>query len=74
MGVGILKNTVICIQAQTANIFACLFTFETAYLPFQTARLPQEHVCYRRIVSRIISHVLTWEITYFIYTVCPKPH
>ena len=25
-----------CIQAQTANIFSCLFTFETAHLALET--------------------------------------
>ena len=29
-------NTAICIQAQTANIFARLFTFETGRLPLET--------------------------------------
>ena len=28
--------TAICVQAQTANIFARLFTFETGRLPLQT--------------------------------------
>ena len=30
------KYTAICIQAQTANIFARLFTFETWRLPLET--------------------------------------
>jgi hypothetical protein len=29
-------NTAICVQAQTANIFARLFTFETGRLPLET--------------------------------------
>ena len=29
-------NTAICVQAQTANIFARLFTFETGHLPLET--------------------------------------
>ena len=30
------ENTAICVQAQTANIFARLFTFETGRLPLET--------------------------------------
>ena len=37
-----INNTAICVQAQIANIFSRLFTFETARLPIQTARLPLE--------------------------------
>ena len=29
-------DTAICVQAQTANIFARLFTFETGRLPLET--------------------------------------
>jgi hypothetical protein len=31
-----IHYTAICIQAQTANIFARLFTFETGRLPLET--------------------------------------
>ncbi len=34
-----VMNTTICVQAQTANNFLRLFTFETARLPSQTTRL-----------------------------------
>ncbi len=37
-----LSLTAICVQPQTANISSRLFTFETARLPFQTARFPLE--------------------------------
>ena len=40
-----LIHTTNCIQAQTANIFSRLFTFETARLPFQTACLPFQMAC-----------------------------
>jgi hypothetical protein len=32
----IMHITAICVQAQTANIFARLFTFETGRLPLET--------------------------------------
>jgi hypothetical protein len=35
-GVKTLLITAICVQAQTANIFARLFTFETGRLPLKT--------------------------------------
>ncbi len=37
-----LMNTAICVQAQTANNFSRFFTFETARLPNQMARLRLE--------------------------------
>jgi hypothetical protein len=33
---GDVSTTAICIQAQTANIFARFFTFETGRLPLET--------------------------------------
>ena len=34
--VNLTMLTAICVQAQTANIFARLFTFETGRLPLET--------------------------------------
>jgi hypothetical protein len=47
-------NTAICIQAQTANIFARLFTFETGRLPLETEMFH----CYSAKSNSVIFHDL----------------
>jgi hypothetical protein len=57
----ILKNnTAICIQAQTANIFACLFTFETGRLPLETECFTAHVTCYSAKPNSVIFHVLMY--------------
>ena len=52
-------NTAICVQAQTANIFARLFTFETGRLPLETEMFHCScDVLYSEKANSIIFHVL----------------
>jgi hypothetical protein len=50
--------TAICVQAQTANIFARLFTFETGRLPLETECFTAHATCYSEKANSIIFHVL----------------
>jgi hypothetical protein len=44
-----LYDTAICVQAQTANIFARLFTFETCRLPLETECFTAHVSCYSSV-------------------------
>jgi hypothetical protein len=52
-----LATTAICIQAQTANTFARLFTFETGRLPLETECFTA-HVTPSAKPNSVIFHVL----------------
>ena len=43
---GRISVTAICVQAQTANIFARLFTFETGRLPLETECFTAHVTCH----------------------------
>jgi hypothetical protein len=54
----LLLYTAICIQAQTANIFARLFTCETGRLPLETECFTAHVTCYSAKPNSVIFHVL----------------
>ena len=53
-----LPLTAICVQAQTANIFARLFTFETGRLPLETECFTAHVTSYSSKPNSVIFHVL----------------
>jgi hypothetical protein len=53
-----LGLTAICVLAQTANIFARLFTFETGRLPLETECFTAHVTCYSAEPNSVIFHVL----------------